>query len=145
MILPDINVLVHAQRRDFPDHERYRAWLEEALNGGEPVAFVTPVVSGFLRVVTNRRIFVTPTPLADAVTHLGAMLGAPAAVLPDLPGAAGVRSLIEQCRAGDATGDLVSDAYLASVAAVLGAELVSADRDFARFPGLRWRHPLEPR
>ena len=60
---------------------------------------------------------------------------------PDLPGG-GVRALIAQCRAGAASGDLVSDAYLAAVATALGAELVSADRDFARFPGLRWRRPL---
>lgn len=145
MILPDVNVLVYAQRREFPDHDRYRGWLEAALNGDEPVALVAPVLSGFLRVVTNRRIFVTPTPLTDAVAHLDVMLGAPAAVLPDLPGAAGVRALVEQCRSGEATGDLVSDAYLASLAAVLGAELVSADRDFARFPGLRWTRPLEQR
>jgi predicted nucleic acid-binding protein len=53
-----------------------------------------------------------------------------------------VRSLLAQCREGAASGDLVPDAYLAAVATVLGAELVTADRDFARFPGLRWRHPL---
>ena len=142
MILPDVNVLVYAQRQELPDHERYRRWLEAALNGDEPVAFVGPVVSGFLRVVTNRRIFVTPTPLDGAVAHLETMLGAPAAVTPDLPGA-GVRALIAQCRAGDAVGDLVSDAYLAALATALSAELVSADRDFARFPGLRWSRPLE--
>lgn len=141
MILPDVNVLVYAQRQDLPDHEPYRLWLESALNGDEPVAFVGPVASGFLRVVTNRRIFVTPTPLAAAVVNLEAMLGAPAAVAPDLPGG-GVRALIDQCLAGEASGDLVSDAYLAAVATALGAELLSADRDFSRFPGLRWRRPL---
>ncbi len=141
MILPDVNLLVYAQRRDVPGHERYRLWLEAALNGDEPVALVGPVVSGFLRVVTNRRIFLAPTTLERAAANLEEMLGAPAAVTPDLPGG-GVRALIEQCRAGDATGDLVSDAYLAAVATALGAELVSADRDFARFPGLRWRRPL---
>lgn len=141
MILPDVNVLVYAQRRDMPGHEQYRAWLEAALNGDEPVALVGPVVSGFLRVVTNRRIFVTPTPLASAVANLETMLSAPAAVTPDLPGG-GVRALIAQCRAGEASGDLVADAYLAALAWALGAVLISADRDFARFPGLRWRSPL---
>ena len=141
MILPDINVLVYALRREFPQHEHYRSWLEATLNGEEPVALVGPVVSGFLRIVTNRRVFVAPTPLAEAVAHVETMLDAPAAVAPDLPGA-GVRTLLAQCRAGAASGDLVPDAYLAAVATVLGAELVTADRDFARFPGLRWRHPL---
>ena len=141
MILPDINVLVYALRREFPRHERYRSWLEATLNGEEPVALVGPVVSGFLRIVTNRRVFVTPTPLSEALAQVETMLDAPAAVAPDLPGA-GVRTLLAQCRAGAASGDLVPDAYLAALATVLGAELVSADRDFARFPGLRWRHPL---
>lgn len=141
MILPDVNLLVYAQRRELPGHEQYRQWLENALNGEEPVAIVGPVASGFLRVVTNRRIFVSPTTLAHAVTSLETMLDAPAAVTPDLPGG-GVRALIEQCCAGDAAGDLVSDAYLAAVATALGAELVSADRDFARFPVLRWRRPV---
>lgn len=141
MILPDINLLVYALRREFPQHERYRTWLETTLNGEEPVALVGPVVSGFLRIVTNRRVFVTPTPLSEAIAHVETMLDAPAAVAPDLPGA-GVRALLAHCREGAASGDLVPDAYLAAVATVLGAELVSADRDFARFPGLRWRHPL---
>ena len=142
MILPDINLLVYALRRELPEHERYRLWLETALNGDEPVALVGPVVSGFLRLVTNRRVFVTPTPLAEAVGQVETMLDAPVAVVPDLLGA-GVRALLAQCRAGAAAGDLVADAYLAAVATVLGADLVTADRDFARFPGLRWRHPFQ--
>jgi toxin-antitoxin system PIN domain toxin len=142
VILPDVNVLVYAQRREMPLHERYRAWLEQALNGPEPVALVGPVVSGFLRVVTNRRIFTAPTPLATAAAHVEAMLAAPAAVTPDILGG-GVRQLLEQCRAGEVAGDLVADAHLAALATALGAELVSADRDFARFPGLSWRRPLE--
>ena len=81
--------------------------------------------------------------MRGAVSHLETMLGAPAAVTPDLPGA-GVPALIAQCLAGEAVGDLVSDAYLAAVATGLSAEeLLSADRDFARFPGLRWSRPLE--
>ena len=134
-------MLVYAQRQEFPDHERYREWLETTLNGDEPVAFVGPVVSGFLRVVTNRRIFVTPTPLTGAIAHLETMLGAPAASdRPICRGPACGRS--SPCLAGEAAGDLVSDAYLAAVATGLSAELVSADRDFSRFPGLRWSRPL---
>jgi len=73
MILPDVNLLVYALRRELPEHERYRLWLETTLNGDEPVGQVET------------------------------MLGAPAAVVPDLPGA-GVRALLAQCRAGAYAG-----------------------------------------
>jgi len=37
---------------------------------------------------------------------------------------------------------MVADAYLAALAIGSGSEWVTTDRDYARFPGLRWRHPL---
>jgi hypothetical protein len=141
VILPDVNILLYAARGDLPGHARSRAWLQGALNGNEPVALVAPVLASFVRVATNRRVFATPTPLADAIGFVEAMLGAPAAFTPALPEGCAAE-LLRQCRAADARGDLVTDAYLAAVATSLGAELVSADRDFARFPGLRWRLPF---
>lgn len=142
MILPDVNVLVYAARADVPTCERYRAWLEGALAGPEPVALVTPVLAGFLRVVTNPRIFNHPSSLDDALAFTGAVLSAPAAVVPALSQRlAGL--LTEVCRRAGATGDHVPDAYLAAIALDLDAELVTADRGFARYEGLRWRHPLD--
>ena len=46
------------------------------------------------------------------------------------------------CVAAGAKGNLVSDAFIAALAIESGCELITTDRDFARFPGLRWRHPL---
>lgn len=46
------------------------------------------------------------------------------------------------CRAVDAKGNLVPDAYLAALAIESGSEWITSDRDFSRFPGLRWRHPF---
>jgi predicted nucleic acid-binding protein len=43
---------------------------------------------------------------------------------------------------GGIQGALVTDAYLAALAVEHGCELITTDSDFARFPGLRWRHPL---
>ena len=141
MILPDINVLVYAARDDLPVHARYRAWLEAALAGPEPVAVVTPVIAGFLRVVTNPRIFRQPSTLEDALLFVEAACGAPAAVVPAVSQrVAGL--LTDVCRRAGATADRVPDAYLAAIAIDLDAELVTADRGFARFAGLRWRHPL---
>lgn len=142
MILPDVNVLVYAARDDMPECGRYRTWLEGALAGPEPVAVVAPVVAGFLRVVTNPRVFTHPSTLEDALAFVDVVLAAPAAVSP----AASQRLialLTGVCRSAGATADRVPDAYLAAVALDLDAELVTADRGFARYRGLRWRHPLD--
>ena len=48
----------------------------------------------------------------------------------------------ELCLGPGIRGNLVPDAWIAAQAIDWGAELVSLDGDFARFPGLRWRHPL---
>jgi len=142
VILPDVNVLVSAARDDTPDAAAYRAWLQECLGGPEPVAVVAPVVSGFLRVVTNPRIFERPSSLDQALGFVEAVLAAPASIAPPLEDGA-VRTLLDMCRRADVKGARVADAYLAAIAVDLDAELVTADRDFGRFPGLRWRHPLE--
>jgi uncharacterized protein len=143
VILPDVNVLVYAARDDMPDCARYRAWLEGALAGPEPVALVTPVLAGFLRVVTNPRVFTHPSSLDDGLAFVDAVLSAPAAVVP--ASSQRVAALLAAvCRRAGATADRVPDAYLAAIAFDLDAELVTADRGFARYEGLRWRHPFGP-
>lgn len=141
MIVPDVNVLVYAARDDVPDCARYRAWLETALLGPEPVAIATPVLAGFLRVITNPRVFALPSTLDDALRFVEAVLASPAAVVPALSERL-AGTLAAVCRTSGATADRVPDAYLAAIALDLDAELVTADRGFARFEGLRWRHPL---
>ncbi len=141
MIVPDVNVLVYAARDDTPDCARFRAWLETALLGPEPVAIATPVLAGFLRVVTNPRVFARPSTLDDALRFVDVVLSAPATVVPALSERL-AGTLAAVCRAAGATADRVPDAYLAAIALDLDAELVTADRGFARFEGLRWRHPL---
>jgi len=76
----------------------------------------------------------------QAFAFVRSVLGHPNALLLN-PGRDHVRLFEDLCEAGDARGDLVTDAYLAGLAIETGAELVSADRDFPRFPGLRWRRP----
>jgi len=60
MILSDVNILVYAHREVAPDHERYKAWLGEALNGPEAYGVADIVLSGFLRIVTMPRVFDPP-------------------------------------------------------------------------------------
>jgi toxin-antitoxin system PIN domain toxin len=70
VILPDVNVLVYAHRRDASRHEAYRAWLEEAVSGPAPYGLSDLVLSGFVRIVTHPRVFVDPTPLAEALAFV---------------------------------------------------------------------------
>lgn len=138
----DANVLVYAWRADLPEHRQYRALLEQIANDEEPLGFPDVALSGFIRVITNRRVFTEPTGLDEALAAVDAMLAAPAAVLLR----AGERhwTLFRQLAGDiDARGNDISDAYLAAYALENNATWLSADRGFARFKRLRWSHPLE--
>lgn len=142
MILPDVNVLLYAYREEHREHERYRQWLQTALGGAEPVGLPMHVLAGFVRVVTHPGIYDPPTPLADALDYVRAVREAPAAISLE-PSDRCPRLFDDVCRRSGVKGSQVSDAYLAAVAIASGSVLVTADRGFARFPGLRWRHPLD--
>jgi hypothetical protein len=141
MILPDVNVLVYAHREDAVHHAILKPWLEGALVGKEPVGVPDLVLSGFLRIVTHSRVFRTPTPLAEAVGFAEAVRSAPASVRV-APGDGHWSIFRDLCRSANAKGNLIPDAYLAALAIECGGEWVTMDREYARFPGLRWRSPL---
>jgi uncharacterized protein len=138
----DVNVLVHAHRADLPEHARYRDALERMANDDEPLGIPDAVLAGFLRVLTNRRIFREPTAPADAWAAADRLLAAPAARL-IVAGDRHWGHFRRLAREIDARGNDLADAHLAAYAAENGATWISADRGFARFPGLRWRHPLD--
>ena len=144
MILPDVNVLVYAHRKDAAEHAGYRAWLEDVVNGEKAFGLSDLVLSGFLRVVTHPRVFVKSTPLARAVEFVEALANAPNRVRIE-PGDRHWGIFVRLCRESKVRGNLVPDAYLAALAIESGAEWITTDRDFARFRGLTWRHPLEDR
>lgn len=141
MLIVDVNVLVHAFREDLDQHEKYRTWLESNLLGAEPVGISELVLSGVLRLVTNHRVFRIPTAPGKALAFCEAVRHAPAAV-PVRPGPRHWDIFAELCRAVDARGNLVPDAYHAALALEHDATWVSSDRDFAKFPGLRWTLPF---
>ena len=141
MLLFDVNVLVYAHRDDTPHHKAVRSWVESIVLGDSAFAVPDLVLSGFLRVVTHPRIFSPPTPLEDALAVVEELRGQPNCV-GVAPGPRHWEVFTRLCREADARGALVPDAYLAALAIESGSELVTTDRDFARFPGLRWRHPL---
>jgi toxin-antitoxin system PIN domain toxin len=137
----DVNVLVNAYREDADHHEPCRSSIEAAVSS--PAAFgLTPIVlSGFLRIVTHRRVFRTPTSLVDAIEFVEALGSMPQAVI-IRPGPRQWDIFTELCLEARATGNLIPDAYLAAIAIESGCEFVTTDRDFARFPGLTWNDPL---
>lgn len=68
MILPDVNVLLYAFRRDVERHGEYRQWLEGVVNGRTAYGVATHVLAGVIRVATHSRIFKQPSPIAEAVS-----------------------------------------------------------------------------
>lgn len=140
MVLPDVNVLVYAFRSDLPQHEHHRGFLLGLLEGDEAFGLCGIVLSGFVRVVTHPRIFATPDPIEDALAFAETLRSSERAVWVE-PGPRHWEIFERLCRDASARGNLVPDAYLAALAIESGCEWITTDRDYARFPGLRWRHP----
>lgn len=144
MIAPDVNVLLYALRQDTDRHADYRRWLEAALNGPEPVALLEPILAAVVRIATHPAIFKLPAPLSVIDAFLDACIDSPSAVRlrADEQHFDLFRDL---CRRSDCRGNLVQDAYLAALALEHNLTFVTTDRDFSRFPRLRWQHPLDDR
>lgn len=140
MQMPDVNVLVYAHREESPDHARYADWLKALVVGPEPFAISELVLHGFLRVVTNPRIFEPPSTLDQALRFVDALLAQPGCTL-IRPGPNHWEILRRLCRDNSVRGKMVADAVHAALAIESGCEWISADTDFARFaPVLRWKH-----
>ncbi len=143
MILPDAIVLVHAYREDAPRHADFRTWLEGVVSADAAFGLSGLVLSGFLRVVTHPGVFATPSPLSDALAFVEA-LASPANRVEVAPGPRHWQIYTRLCEKTEARGNRASAAYLAALAIESGCEWITSDRGYARFPGLRWRHPLDP-
>ena len=143
MILCDVNVLLHAHKEGSSAHEVLRPWLLDALNDEDmPFGVSDLVLSSLVRIATNRRVFDRPSTLAEALAFAQVVRDAGNAVLIQ-PGPRHWDVFARLCRRVGASGNLVPDAYLAALAIENGCEWISTDRGFARFPGLRWRNPLD--
>jgi toxin-antitoxin system PIN domain toxin len=141
VIVPDINLLVHAYNSESPRHAAARAWWEGLLNGTRPVGLSWVTVRGFIRVATHRQILRNPLPVAVACSHARAWLAQPYVGILD-PGARHAEILFGLLEALGTAGNLTTDAHLAALAIEHQAELHSTDVDFGRFSGLRWINPL---
>jgi uncharacterized protein len=138
MDLPDVNVLIYAHRPEFESHTLCQRWLETRLNERTPVAMSEWVMSAFLRLVTNRKIFKTPTPLVEALPFIDTIRESDNCIIV-VPGTRHWEIFAGLCRVIDAKGNDIPDAYLAALAIESDCRWVTLDRGFARFLGLNWQ------
>jgi len=141
MLLLDVNVLVYGHRRDSENHQAYREWLENLVNSEENYGLCDLVLSGFIRIVTHPKIFRSPSSINPALKFAREIRDQPNCVVV-VPGERHWDIFCRLCNETGAKGNLVADAYLAALAIESGSEWITTDRDYSRFPGLRWRHPL---
>ena len=142
MILVDTNLLVYAYVVSLPQHQATVSWLDSQLNGNNIVALPWPCLLRFTRLVTNPRIFERPALVKSAWAQVEKWLDCPSVKIPT-PGDRHRGILAELVKNSVDRSDLVPDAHLAAIAIENGFTLCSSDRDFARFPGLKWQNPLD--
>jgi toxin-antitoxin system PIN domain toxin len=119
----DVNVLVYAFDADSQHHARARQVLEECAVSHEPLGLFPPVLTGFLRVVTDRRILTTPATPTEARSYLMALLEWPQARIAD----AGSRwwdTFAALVAEHDPRGAEVSDVALAAMALELDRSVI---------------------
>ena len=141
MIVLDANILLYAYDADSEKHAKARAWVEQVFSDGTPVGLPWQTVAAFLRVVTNTKLPGKRFTAAEAAEIVDQWLDQPnVRLLP--PGDQHWTLFRQMLVEGQARGPLVTDAQLAALTIEYGGILQTTDRDFARFPGLRWRNPL---
>jgi toxin-antitoxin system PIN domain toxin len=142
VIVLDANLLIYAYDSGSTQHGRARPWIEKIFSGMDTVGVPWQAGSAFLRFMTNRRLPGPKMSLEAASQIVTEWIGQPSIRLLS-PGDGHWSILRRMLIEGQAPGALVSDAVIAALTVEHGGTLYSADRDFARFPGLRWVNPLE--
>jgi toxin-antitoxin system PIN domain toxin len=142
MMLPDINLLIHAHNTRSPRHEAARAWWDAALGGTEGIGLAWVTILGFIRIATHRGILMNPMTPSAAAERVEEWLGLPHVHIP-VPAEGHFARLRAHIENLGAAGNLVTDAHLATLAIERGYILHSTDADFARFRGLKWINPLK--
>lgn len=140
MILPDVNVLIHAHNSDSSVHTKARLWWDACLAGTEGIGLAWATMLGFVRLTTNRKVLMRPLTTADVMDRLETWLALPHVHIAQPSDRHFARLRAELERLGTA-GNLTTDAHLAILAVERGYVLYSTDADFARFSGLRWVNP----
>ncbi len=142
MILPDVNVLVHAHNIHSPQHQALKAWWRRAIANPRPIGLPWVTMLGFLRITTHRSIFKEPLTATAAIRGIRGWLALPNVQIL-MPGDQHAEILFDLIAQAGTAGDLTTDAHLAALAIEYRAEIATTDADFARFRGLRWFNPTE--
>jgi toxin-antitoxin system PIN domain toxin len=140
-VLLDANLLLWAHHQGFPRHAEARDWLAMTLGSTPVVGIPWPTILAFVRISTHPRALPMPLDLERAWAVVRGWLDRPNVRIP-VPTERHAAILERLLTGGRATGDHTSDAHLGALAIEWGLELQSADRDFARYPELRWVDPL---
>jgi toxin-antitoxin system PIN domain toxin len=140
MILPDVNVLIYAFRKDTLHHAVCRAWLTAVVAGDARFGLSPATLTAVVRITTNPRAFRAPTDIEEAFGFCQDLLGQPHCQIVD-PGERHWDIFKRLCIQTDTRGSRVSDAWFAALAIEWACEWITLDRDYARFPGLRWQVP----
>jgi toxin-antitoxin system PIN domain toxin len=135
MILPDVNVLIYAFRKDSPRHTEAKSWLAGIVASDDPFGVSPLALSAVVRITTNPRAFANPSPVAEAFEYCDALLGQPNCEIVR-PGDRHWTIFRRLCLGTATRGTLVTDAWLAALAIEYGCTWATYDGDFARFPGL---------
>ena len=141
MILVDANLLLYAEDQHSPQHKVAREWWDTQLSGASPVCLSWTILCAFIRIGTNPRVFDHPLSLVQAIARVQSWLEQPCTRI-IRPTERHWAVLKEMLTDGQAAANLVMDAHLAALAIEHGCELISTDKDFSRFPKLKWRNPI---
>ena|ERR1700694_4837271 len=142
MILPDVNVLIYAFREDSTQHALCRPWLTSIVASDTRFGLSPVALSAVVRVTTNSRAFKSPSTIGEAFGFCEDLLGQPHCQVVE-PGERHWSIFKRLCTEADARGSRVTDAWFAALAIEWGCEWITLDRDYARFPGLKWLVPGE--
>jgi uncharacterized protein len=140
MILPDVNVLIYAFRTDVQQHVLCRSWLNGIAAGEVRFAISPLTLSAVVRITTDRRIYRAPSTPEEAFAFCDNLLGQPHCQIVE-PGERHWDIFKRLCIETDTRGPRVTDAWFAALAIEWGCEWITLDRDYARFPGLKWSVP----
>jgi hypothetical protein len=143
MMLPDVNVLIYAFREDASQSPMCRTWLNSVILGDAQFAVSRLTLSALVRITTNHRSYSVPSTLEEAFGFCEDLLSQPHCQVVE-PGERHWSIFERLCVEGDVRGPRVTDAYFAALAIEWGCEWITLDRDYARFPGLKWSAPVAP-
>lgn len=140
MILPDVNVLIYAFRSDAPEHVFCNPWLTGVIASDAPFGISPLALAAVVRVTTNAHAYRHPSAPHEAFAFCDYLLTQSNCQIVE-PGERHWDIFERLCIEADTRGPRVTDAWYAALAIEWGCEWITSDRDYARFPGLKWQVP----